>query len=82
MKTTLSIKVNDQEKLKLKRVAKSRQKTLSDLMREALDLILSDPELASKESCYAMAEDLFQYQSRNLPSDLSSRKDHLKGFGK
>lgn len=82
MKTTLSIKVSQQEKLKLKRVAKSRQKTPSDLMREALDLILSNPELANEESCYAVAEDLFQYRSGNLPSDLSFRKDHLKGFGK
>ena len=81
MKTTLSIKVSDQEKLKLKRVAKSRQKTPSDLMREALDLILSNPELASKDSCYAVAEDLFLYRSKNLPSDLSTGKDHLKGFG-
>ena len=81
MKTTLSIKVSDQEKLKLKRVAKSRRKTPSDLMREALDLILRDPKLASEESCYAVAEDLFQYRSGNLPSDLSSDKGRLKGFG-
>ncbi len=82
MKTTLSIKVSDQEKLKLKRVAESRHKTPSDLMREALDLILSNPEVANEESCYAVAEDLFQYRSGNLPSDLSSGQDHLKGFGK
>lgn len=81
MKTTLSIKVSVQEKLKLKRVAAKRQMTISDLMREALELILANPEIAKKESCYTVAEDLFQYQSGNLPSDLSSNKDYLKGFG-
>ena len=81
MKTTLSIKVSHQENLRLRRIAKIRQTTPSDLMREALDLILSNPELDNEESCYAVAEDLFQYRSGNLPSDLSSRKDYLKGFG-
>lgn len=82
MKSTLSIKVTEKEKLRLKRVAAKRNKTPSDLMREALELIIRDPEVASKESCFAVAEDLFRYQAKQLPPDLSTNKEHLAGFGK
>jgi predicted transcriptional regulator len=81
MKFSLSIKVTEKEKLRIKQVAKERNKTPSDLMREALDLVLSDPELTSQESCYTVAEDLFNYSTKSLPADLASNKEHLRGFG-
>ena len=81
MKTTLSIKVTENEKLRLKRAANARNKTPSDLMREALELILNDPDLVKRESCFELAEDLIPYGTCDLPADLSTNKDHLKGLG-
>lgn len=81
MKTTLSIKVTENEKLRLKRAATARNKTPSDLMREALEMILSDPDVVQRESCFELAEDLIPYGTSELPADLSTNKDHLKGFG-
>ncbi|MDG2169015.1 MAG: ribbon-helix-helix domain-containing protein [Opitutales bacterium] len=81
MKTTLSIKVTENEKLRLKRAANARNKTPSDLMREALEMILNDPDIVHRESCFEVAEDLLPYGTSDMPADLSSNKDHLKGFG-
>ena len=81
MKTTLSIKVTEKEKLRLKREARARNKTPSDLVRDALELILNDPDIASRESCFELAEDLLPYKTSGLPEDLSTNKGHLKGFG-
>lgn len=51
-------------------------------MREALELILSDPEVAAKESCFAVSEDLLPYDTGKLPRDLSTNKKYMSGFGK
>ncbi len=50
-------------------------------MREALEMILSDPDVVQRESCFELAEDLIPYGTSELPADLSTNKDHLKGFG-
>ena len=82
MKSTLSIKVTGKEKLQLKRAAEERNKTPSDLMREALELILGDPQITSRESCFAVAEDLLPFNTKEFPKDLSTNKKHMSGFGK
>jgi|GEM_PF-4501377 len=81
MQKTLSVKVSEREIIRLKRIAKLRKTTPSQLLRESLGKIVSDAEsIPEANTCFSLSEDLFE----DLPSgakDLSTNKDLLDGFG-
>jgi len=77
--TTVSLKMPDVLERRLARLATSRGTTRSDLIREALERLLTDAS-AHSDSCLALASDLIG--SVEGPADLSHNKAHLEGFGK
>lgn len=71
----LSIKLSDTSANKIARLAKSRRTTMSAVVREALDR-----GLESSEDPLASIRDLIG--STQGPSDLSTNRKHLDGYGK
>ncbi len=79
MNVTLSIKVPVEVRKKLERVARERQTTASELVRQALGVVI---ESKSRDgSCYELSEDLFDDLGTG-PRDLSTNKRHLESFGR
>ena len=81
MTETLSIKVSKELKARLRAAAKSRQTKPSILLREALELIISDAAPKSKPSLYDLSRDLFENLGRKGPRDLSTNRKHLNDLG-
>jgi hypothetical protein len=81
MTETLSIKVSIELKARLRAAAKSRQTKPSTLLREALELIISNAAPKSKPSLYDLSRDLFQNLRRKGPRDLSTNPEHLDDLG-
>ncbi|MDT8389142.1 MAG: ribbon-helix-helix domain-containing protein [Lentisphaeria bacterium] len=75
--TTISLKIPADLDRRLQQTAARRHTSRSALMREAAELYLSTDETA--ESCLCKVSDLVG--SVDGPEDLSSNKDHLRGFG-
>ena len=78
MSVTLSVKVSLELRKKLEQVARKRQTTASNLLRHALQLVVTSE--AQDGSCYELCEDLFDDLGGG-PRDLSTNRKHLKGFG-
>ncbi len=79
MSVTLSIKVPVEVRKKLDKVARERQTTASELVRQALAVVI---ESKSRDgSCYELSEDLFDDLGTG-PRDLSTNKRHLESFGR
>ena len=78
---TLSIKVSTETKLRLKALAEARMTKPSVLLREALDLVLSQNPRRSKPSLMALNRDLFEDLGEGGPADLSTNRDYFEGFG-
>jgi hypothetical protein len=81
MTETLSIKVSKELKARLRAAAKSRQTKPSTLLREALELIISDAAPKSQPSLYDLSRDLFENLGRKGPRDLSTNPEHLDDLG-
>ena len=76
---TLSVKVSDDLNLKLAAVAAKRKENKSNLIREAIETIVSANEAVTPNSCLDLAKDLMG--SVEGPSDLSYNRKYLKGYG-
>jgi hypothetical protein len=81
MTETLSIKVSKELKARLRAAAKSRQTKPSILMRQALELIISNAAPKSKPSLYDLSKDLFENLGRTGPPNLSTNRKHLEDLG-
>ena len=82
MTETLSIKVPKELKVRLRAVAKSRQTKPSVLLRQALEIVISDASNQSKPSLYDLSRDLFAKLGQHGPSDLSTNPKYLDDLGK
>ena len=82
MTETLSIKVPVQTKTRLRAVAKSRHTSPSALLREALEVVLSQGALAANASLYDLSRDLFERAGNTGPRDLSTNPKYLDDFGR
>ena len=81
MTETLSIKVSKELKARLRAVAKSRQTKPSTLMRQALELVISEAGSRSKPSLFDLSRDLFENLGRRGPRDLSTNRKYLDDLG-
>ena len=83
MAKTLSIKISDEEKNRLKRIASERQTSLSALIREGIDQVIEKGDVTP--SCYDLMSDIFE-NPKGLGSsglgDLSTNKARLKNIGR
>jgi hypothetical protein len=76
---TLTVKVPEDLDLKLAAAAAKRGESKSDLIRTALESIVTANEAIIPNSCLDLAKDIVG--SVEGPSDLSHNKKHLKGYG-
>lgn len=77
---TVTVKVPEDLDQKLTAFAEKSGESKSDLIRTALDYILSSRDTITPNSCMDLAKDLCG--SVDGPSDLSHCKKHLNGYGK
>jgi predicted DNA-binding protein len=82
MTETLSIKVTKELKERLRAAAKNRHTKPSALVRQALELVISDAAPKTKLSLYELSKDLFTHLERGGPGDLSTNRKHLDDLGK
>jgi len=79
MSVTLSIKIPVELRRRLEGIARERQTTASELVRQALQVVIESK--SRRGSCYELAEDLFDDLGSG-PRDLASNKRHLDSFGR
>jgi hypothetical protein len=77
---TISLKLPDGLHAKLLRLAKARQQTKSDVVRDALEQLLNGTPSARSVSALELAGELVG--SCEGPGDLSTNPKYLEGFGK
>lgn len=77
---TVSLKLTESLDEKLAAVAAKRGASKSALVREALETYIQSERSVQPESCLELGKDLFGCVEG--PTDLSSHKKHMKGFGK
>jgi hypothetical protein len=78
---TLSIKVPRELKVRLQAVAQSRRTKPSVLLRQALEIVISDSSNQDKPSLYDLSRDLFATLGRKGPRDLSTNPKYLDDLG-
>jgi hypothetical protein len=77
---TLNVSVNLLLEKQLKDAVKLTNKTEEDLIREALEIYLS--QINKTQTCYDLAlESGIIGVAKDLPSDLSTNPDYFQGFG-
>lgn len=76
---TLTIKVPDALFAEITAAAQTRQVSRSEIIRERLTRHLV-PEQGTKQSLWSRMQDLV-IDDDSLPTDLSSNKAHLDGYG-
>lgn len=76
---TISLKLPDNLDTQLATLAKKVRKSKSAVVREAIEVYLDQPQQRSDNSCADRARDLAGCLEG--PSDLSSSKQHLRGYG-
>ncbi|MGI0480570.1 hypothetical protein ACN4EE_07245 [Geminocystis sp. CENA526] len=77
---TLNVSVNLLLEKQLKDAVKLTNKTEEDLIREALEIYLS--QINKTPTCYDLAlESGIIGVAKDLPSDLSTNPDYFQGFG-
>ena len=79
MTVTLSIKIPVELRRQLDQVARERRTTASQLVRQALQVVIESR--SRKGSCYDFAGDLFGDLGVG-PRDLSTNASHLDDFGR
>jgi hypothetical protein len=72
---TLTVKLPDPLFAEIESAARSRNVTKSEIVRERLERSKSE-----KTSLWSRMEDLV-IEGESLPRDLSSNKEHLRGYG-
>lgn len=78
---TLTLKVPDALLAEIASDARARNVSKSEVARERLSRKAAPTEKGPRASLWHRMEDLV-IQSDSLPTDLSSSKVHLKGYGK
>ena len=81
MMKTISLKLPAPLANWLAKRANELGRSRSDLVRQALELIISDAAPKSKPSLYDLSRDLFENLGRKGPRDLSTNRKHLDDFG-
>jgi hypothetical protein len=84
MQQTLSIKVSDAEKARLKAEAARRGIKLSTLLRMGIESVTKGVAAQNEPSCYDLTARCFEEPGHIGSSDvgdLSTNKKHLDGFG-
>jgi Arc/MetJ-type ribon-helix-helix transcriptional regulator len=76
---TLTVKLPQPLQAKLDAMVKSRGRRKSDLVREAIERLVDEPERRPQVSVYDLVKDL--KGSFRGPKDLSTSPKHMKGFG-
>lgn len=85
MQETLSIKVSVADKNRLRKLAAERGLSLSKLLREGVEAVISGTRPSSSPSCYDLVAHCFEQPGHLGASghrDHSTNKEHLAGFGK
>jgi hypothetical protein len=77
---TLSLKLPEAVAARLAAAARKQSQSKSAVVRAILDRCLTEDESAEKGSCLDLAADLAGCVAG--PSDLSTQKRHLQGYGK
>ena len=77
---TMSLKLTEFLDEKLAGIAAKRGASKSALVREALETYIETEKSIRPGSCLELGKDLFGCVEG--PTDLSSHKRHMKGFGK
>jgi hypothetical protein len=77
---TVSLKLSDALHARLTKLAKQRGAPKSAVLRDALDVYLATDGRSDGLSCLDLAGDLVG--SIAGPSDLSTNKRHLRGYGR
>lgn len=77
---TLSVKLPDALDAKLTAIAQQRGTSKSEVVREALEVLLVRKRSFRKASALALAKDLAGCVAG--PGDLSVNKDYLKDYGR
>ena len=77
---TVTLRLDEALYAKVSSMAKRRNTTRSEVVREALNLCYEKGSAASKGSAFELAHDLAG--TLTGPADLSVNKAHLKGFGR
>ena len=75
----LSIKLPEALHVKLNFAAKERGESRSALVREAIEAFIEDEDHTPRGSCLELAKDLAGVVKG--PADLSSNKEHMRGYG-
>ncbi|NBB78142.1 MAG: hypothetical protein GVY36_01645 [Verrucomicrobia bacterium] len=81
---TLSIKVSKNDKARLHRLASERKISLSALLREGLEHVVTHAPGENEVSCYGLGAKYLEDDEclgASGHKDLSTNKAHLKGFG-
>ena len=84
MRQTVSIKVSDAEKARLKAEAARRGMKLSTLLRMGLESVTKDVSPQNEPSCYDLTSRFFEepgHIGTSNAGDLSTNKKHLDSFG-
>jgi hypothetical protein len=76
---TLTVKVSEELDLKLAALAKKMGESKSNLIRSAIEHIVTSNHAMAANSCLDLARDLVG--SVEGPPDLSQNKKHLAGYG-
>lgn len=77
---TVTVKIPEELDQRLSRVAEKTGKSKSNLIRAAIEYVLSMRDDITPNSCLDLAKDLSG--SIEGPVDLSCGKKHLEGYGK
>lgn len=76
----ITIRISEQEQLLLSGLSQRKNKTESEIVREALRKYLK--EAMTEQNCYDLAMELgIIGVASGQPSDLSTNKDYFNGFG-
>jgi Arc/MetJ-type ribon-helix-helix transcriptional regulator len=77
---TVTVKLPDGLAARLKAAVKKRGRSQSEVLREALEAHLERENEALGDTCLELAADLAG--CLDGPSDLSSNRRHLRGYGR
>ena len=77
---TVSLRLADAMDRELSEIAREQATSRSELVRMALETYLANKHAKRKGSCLDLASDLIG--SVEGPSDLSTNKEYLKGYGR
>jgi hypothetical protein len=77
---TISLKLTEALDNKLSAAARRQKRTKSSVVREVLEDYLEKSSSAKRISCLELASDLAG--AFEGPSDLSTNKKHMEGFGR